>query len=58
MTIEELCPEKLSDSDIEYEMASLLREKKSLQQKIDHIDTVLIGLKEEKRRRKEKSLGK
>lgn len=51
-------PAKLSDEDIEYELTTLLKEKKDLQSKIDQIDTNIIGLKEEKRRRKEKSRSK
>jgi hypothetical protein len=56
--VDDYDPPKLSDSDIEYEVAALLKEKKALTSKIDQIDTQLIGLKEEQRRRKEKSQGK
>lgn len=48
--------QNLSDNDIEFESKLLNKERKRLTAEIDRIDTILIGLKEELRRRHEKKL--
>jgi hypothetical protein len=44
------------DEELELVVSSLLKIKRSKQREIDHIDTELIGIKEELRKRKERGL--
>ena len=47
-------PPTEEDDDVMSELAILISEKKKLRRKVDDLDTKIIGLKEELRRRKEK----
>ena len=49
---DELDPSLLTDEELRFELDCMLREKREAIRRIDDLDTEMIGIREEQRRRK------